>query len=68
MLQADPMRPGWVQGWGVVDGTPPSWKVAGVFENRHEAQAAATRAGPGYEARWGSYNERSKEFVSGNSP
>src|SRR5665213_272217 len=64
-LLSEARYPGWVQGWGVVEGSPPSWKLAGVFGTQHEAQTAATHAGPGYEARWGSYNERSKEFVSG---
>ncbi len=68
MLHSDPRYPGWVQGWGVVEGDPPDWKFAGIFATRQEALAAATSAGPRYEIRWGSYNERDEEFVSGNSP
>ncbi len=67
MLQSNPRYPGWLQGWGVVEGDPPAWKLAGVFETRHEAQTAAITAGPAYQVRWGSYDERSKAFVSGQA-
>jgi hypothetical protein len=67
MLQADPRHPGWVQGWGVVEGRPPSWKFAGVFQTLHEARTTAADAGPGYEVRWGSYEQHDPDFVSGNS-
>lgn len=50
MLHSDLRYPGWVQGWGVVDGGPPSWKFAGVFETLYEARTAAADAGPGYES------------------
>jgi hypothetical protein len=53
---------------GVVDGDPPDWRIAGVFKTLQEARTAAAHAGTGYEVRWGSYDQRSKEFVSGNSP
>jgi hypothetical protein len=59
--------PGCVQGWGVVEGDPPDWKFAGIFETRQEAQVAAAEAGPGYGVRWGSYDERTKQFFSGSA-
>jgi hypothetical protein len=65
MLQTDPMHPGWVQGWGVVKGEPPNWEFAGIFGEKDEADAAAAKAGAGYYARWGSYEEDSKQFISG---
>jgi hypothetical protein len=67
MLHSDTRYPGWVQGWGVVEGNSPDWKLAGVFETLQEARTAATAAGPTYEVRWGSYDDSSKEFVSGDS-
>jgi hypothetical protein len=67
MLHSDPRYPGWVQGWGVVEGESPDWKLAGVFETLQEGRAAAAEAGPSYEVRWGSYDNSSKEFVSGDS-
>ena len=63
MLHSDTRYPGWVQGWGVVEGNSPDWKLAGVFETLQEARTAATEAGPTYEVRWGSYDDSSKEFV-----
>ncbi len=68
MLASDPRYPGWVQGWGVIKGSPPNWHFAGIYETRAEALAAAQQAGPGYDVQWGSYDERNNEFVSGNSP
>jgi hypothetical protein len=68
MLHSDMRYPGWVQGWGVVKGDPPDWKLAGVFETLQEARTAAADAGPGYGVRWGSYDQRNEAFVSGNSP
>jgi hypothetical protein len=65
MLQTDPMRPGWVQGWGVVKGVQPDWEFKGIYGTRAEADAAVATAGEGFEARWGGYNESTKEFVSG---
>ncbi|HYM71614.1 MAG TPA: hypothetical protein VET89_01440 [Stellaceae bacterium] len=65
MLQHDPLRPGWVQGWGVVKGVEPTWEFLGIYPTRAEAEEAATEAGEGHYARWGGYNEHSKEFVSG---
>jgi hypothetical protein len=56
---------GWVQGWGVVKGQPPWWQFAGIYETHAEADEAAAKAGEGYYARWGSYNERAQEFLSG---
>jgi hypothetical protein len=58
-------HPGWVQGWGVVKGQPPRWQLAGVYESHAEANEAVAEAGEGYYARWGSYNEQTKEFTSG---
>jgi hypothetical protein len=55
----------WVVGWGVVKGQPPSWTFAGIYPTHSEADEAAAKAGDGYYARWGSYNERRKEFTSG---
>ena len=67
MLHSDSRYPGWVQGWGVVEGNASSWKLAGVFETLQEARTAAAHAGPGHDVRWGSYDQRDKEVVSGNS-
>ena len=58
---------GWLHGWGVVNGTRPNWDCAGAYETRAEAEDAAAKAGKGYYARWGSYNELTKEFTSGPS-
>jgi hypothetical protein len=55
----------WVLGWGVVKGQPPRWQFAGIYETHAEADEAAAAAGEGYYARWGSYNQGSKEFTSG---
>lgn len=57
----------WVVGWGVVKGQPPRWTFAGIYPTHAEADEAAAKAGAGYYARWGSYNERRKEFTSGPS-
>lgn len=65
MLQHDPMRPGWVQGWGVVKGEEPTWHFVGIYGTRAEAEEAAAKAGDGYITRWGGYNEATKEFISG---
>ena len=59
------VHPGWIVGWGVVKGEPPSWQFTGIYETHAEANEAAAEAGDGYYARWGSYNEGSKEFTSG---
>lgn len=67
-MQSDPRYPGWVQGWGVIKGDPPRWEFAGIFDSRQEALAAAEKAGAGFAVQWGSYDEKNKEFVSGNSP
>ncbi|MFZ2007301.1 MAG: hypothetical protein WB697_05100 [Stellaceae bacterium] len=55
----------WFVGWGVVKGQPPRWTFAGIYSTHAEANDAAAKAGEGYYARWGSYNEGSKEFTSG---
>jgi hypothetical protein len=60
MLQSDQPYPGYVQGWGVVEGDPPDWKFAGIFETRQEARVAAAEAGPGYGVRW---SRRPPRFV-----
>ena len=65
MLQTDPMRPGWVQGWGVVKGEPPCWEFRGVYETRAEAEEAAAEAGDDFHAHWGAYNEDRDEFLAG---
>jgi hypothetical protein len=57
----------WVVGWGVVKGQPPRWTFAGIYATHAEANDAAAKAGNGYYARWGSYNEGRKEFTSGPS-
>ena len=57
----------WVLGWGVVKGQPPRWQFASIYETHAEADEAAAAAGEGYYARWGSYNQGSKEFTSGPS-
>jgi hypothetical protein len=59
------IHPDWVVGWGVVKGQPPRWVLAGIYGSHAEADEAAAKAGDGYYARWGSYNEGSKEFTSG---
>jgi glutathione S-transferase len=66
VLQSDPRYPGWVRGWGVVHGVSPNWTTAGVYATRDEALEAARKAGKDYEVRWGSYDERRKQFVSGD--
>lgn len=64
-LPHDLRHPDWVHGWGIVKGEPPNWQFIGIYESHAEADAAAAEAGAGYYARWGSYNERSREFISG---
>jgi len=64
MLHSDSRYPGWVQGWAVYKSTGWRSKFVGVFETRQEAQAAAEDAGKGYEVRWGSYDEREKDFLT----
>lgn len=64
LLKSD-FHPDWLVGWGVVKGQPPRWQFAGIYRTHAEADQAAAEAGNGYYARWGSYNEGSKEFTSG---
>jgi hypothetical protein len=64
LLKSD-FHPDWLVGWGVVKGQPPRWQFAGIYRTHAEADQAAADAGDGYYARWGSYNEGSKEFTSG---
>lgn len=66
-LQRDAVHPDWVHGWGVVKGTQPNWDCRGAYATRAEADDEAAKAGKGYYVRWGSYNERTKEFTSGPS-
>jgi hypothetical protein len=66
MMGAD-VHPDWLTGWGVVKGKPPRWGFAGIYGTHAEADEAAAKAGEGYYARWGSYNNGSKEFHSGPS-
>jgi hypothetical protein len=66
-LQRDAVHPAWLHGWGVVKGNQPKWECKGAYETRAEAEAEAAKAGAGYYVRWGSYNERTKEFTSGPS-
>ncbi len=64
-LMHSDIHPDWLVGWGVVKGQPPRWTFAGIYRTHAEANEAAAKAGPGYYARWGSYNDGSKEFTSG---
>ncbi|HEV2189991.1 MAG TPA: hypothetical protein VGR70_22490 [Stellaceae bacterium] len=64
-LQRDAIHPDWAHGWGVVKGTQPNWDCMGAYATRSEAEDEAAKAGKGYYVRWGSYNERTKEFTSG---
>jgi hypothetical protein len=59
------VHPDWVTGWGIVKGQPPKWQFVGIYTSHAEANAAAAKAGEGFYARWGTYNEGSKEFSSG---
>jgi hypothetical protein len=59
------VHPDWVTGWGVIKGKPPRWMFAGIYPTHAEADEAAAKAGDGYYARWGNYNNGSKEFTSG---
>ena len=67
MLHSDSRYPGWAQDWDVVEGDPPGWKLAGVFETLQEAGTAAADAGYRYVVRWGNYEQHYKEFIRGNS-
>ncbi len=60
-------RPGWVQGWGVIKGPPEDREFAGIFVNRDDAEAEAERAGPGFEARWGSFYKSESDFITGDT-
>lgn len=64
LLKSD-SHPDWLVGWGVVKGQPPRWQFAGIYRTHAEADQAAAEAGAGFYARWGSYNDGSKEFTSG---
>jgi hypothetical protein len=66
-LSRDAVHPDWLHGWGVVKGNQPKWECKGAYATRAEAEDEATKAGAGYYVRWGSYNERTKEFTSGPS-
>lgn len=65
MWTSDALHPGWVRGWGVVNGEPPYCDFRGVYATRAEAEAEARAAGEDFHAHWGAYNERRDEFVSG---
>ena len=60
-------HPGWVQGWGVIKGPPDDRQFAGLFASRDAADAAAAKAGSGFEARWGSYSPEERDFVTGDT-
>jgi hypothetical protein len=64
-LSRDAIHPDWLHGWGVVKGNQPNWDCKGAYATRTEADDEAAKAGAGYYVRWGSYNERTKEFTSG---
>jgi hypothetical protein len=66
-LQRDAIHPDWVHGWGVVKGNQSKWDCKGAYATRSEAEDEAAKAGKGYYVRWGSYNERTREFTSGPS-
>jgi hypothetical protein len=63
MLHSNNRSRGWVRGWAVYKGgfRP---RFIGVFEPRDEAEAAAEKAGKGYEIRWGSYDAQHEDFVT----
>ena len=63
----DTDHPGWVQGWGVIKGPPDDREFVGIFLTREDAEAAARAAGPGFEARWGSYSESEQDFNTGDT-
>lgn len=67
MLHSNTRHPGWVQGWTVFK--TGGWrgpKFVGVYETREEAQAAAAKAGEGYDIRWGSYAEAEQDLIGGD--
>jgi len=57
---------GYEQGWAVIKGVPDHWQVAGIYDDEDEAKAACARQGEGYSVRWGSYNPKTKDFVTGD--
>ena len=63
----DSEHPGWVQGWGVIKGPPEDREFAGMFASRDDAEAAAVKAGSGFEARWGSYDSDNNEYITGDT-
>jgi hypothetical protein len=63
----DKQHPGWVQGWGVIKGPPRDREFAGIFVERDSAEAAAAKAGPGFAARWGSYNASTQDYITGDT-
>jgi hypothetical protein len=65
-MQSDARYPGWEQGWAVVKGIPDHWTVDGVYDTEDEAKAACAAKGAGYEVRWGSYDPKTKDFVTGD--
>jgi hypothetical protein len=60
-------RSGWAQGWGVIKGPPADREFAGMFVSRDEAEGAALKAGPGFEARWGSFDVDNNDFITGDT-
>jgi hypothetical protein len=65
MLINDVLHPGWLRGWGVVNGEPPCCEFRGVYQTRAEAEEAAAEAGEDFHAHWGAYNDERDEFVAG---
>ncbi|HVC54040.1 MAG TPA: hypothetical protein VND87_18620 [Stellaceae bacterium] len=58
---------GWVRGWAVYKERGWHPRIIGIYDTREEAEAAAQKAGRGYEVRWGSYEETQQDFISGNN-
>jgi len=65
-LPADPHKPGWVLGWGVLRDRHP-WHFVDVYADQRTAHIEAQRRGSGYVVEYGAHRLRSNDFVCGVS-
>ncbi|AUF96302.1 hypothetical protein CXQ80_10905 [Pseudomonas sp. 02C 26] len=65
-LPADPARPGWVLGWGVLRDRHP-WHLVDVYADQTTARIEAERRGHSYVVEFGSHRIGSSDFICGVS-
>ncbi|NIE74815.1 hypothetical protein F3J45_10265 [Pantoea sp. Ap-967] len=66
-LPADPDKPGWVLGWGVLRDRHP-WHFVDVYVDQKTALAEAQRRGEGYVVEYGTHRLGSDAFICGVTP